>query len=140
DQKLVHAKPQLAGYEGRSVVLGMRPEHFEDARLVPGAPAGNRIEVVCDLRESLGAELLIHFDVNAPIALTDDARALAAEEGKEEHELEAQAKEATTTLVARLSPESRSTEGEQIELVVDTRKLHFFDTTTGLAIAGDDPS
>jgi multiple sugar transport system ATP-binding protein len=140
DRALVQKRSELRAYVGRSVVLGIRPEHFQDARLVPVAPTGNRIEVVCDLRESLGAEVLIHFDVKAPIALTDDARALAAEGGKEQHELEAQAKEANTTLVARLSPESRTSEGEQVELVVDTRKLHFFDTTTGLAIAGDDPS
>jgi multiple sugar transport system ATP-binding protein len=134
DPAVVQARPALAGYDGKSVVLGIRPEHFEDANIVPGTPLDRRLRVVCDLRESTGADLLVHFTVDAPIALTDDARALAAEEGKEAHELEAQAKEATTTLVARLSPESGAAEGSNIELAVDTSKLHFFDATTGLAI------
>jgi multiple sugar transport system ATP-binding protein len=130
----VETRPALPGYDGKSVVLGIRPEHFEDASIVPGIPSDRRLRVVCDLRESTGADLLVHFTVDAPIALTDDARALAAEAGKEEHELVAQAKEETTTLVARLSPESSATEGSHIELAVDTSKLHFFDATTGLAI------
>ena len=40
--------------------------------------------------------------------------------------------------MARLNPRTRATQGEQIELVVDTHRLHFFDPDTGLGIYGRD--
>ncbi|MDX6515311.1 MAG: multiple sugar transport system ATP-binding protein, partial [Gaiellaceae bacterium] len=56
DPKLMHARPGLWAYDGKSVVLGIRPEHFEDASLLPDTPLDRRLRVLCDLRESLGAD------------------------------------------------------------------------------------
>ncbi len=57
----VAAHPALAGYDGRPVILGIRPESMEEASLAADAPAGSRLEGRVELREALGSELMVHF-------------------------------------------------------------------------------
>jgi multiple sugar transport system ATP-binding protein len=131
-------RPALEGYVGRSVILGIRPEDMEDASLVSDAPADRRIRAQVLLREALGADVLAHFLIKAPVVLTEDVRELAHDVGREA--LEAVEKEAAageTTFLARLNPRTTTKAGEQIELVVDAHRLHFFDPETGLGIYGD---
>src|SRR5439155_21588484 len=66
DDQLARNRSGLAGYVGRTVVLGIRPEDFEDAALEPDTPSERRITTTCDLTEPLGAEVLVHFTVSAP--------------------------------------------------------------------------
>jgi multiple sugar transport system ATP-binding protein len=133
DDEVLAARPALRSYEGKKVVLGLRPEDFEDASLVPEAPEDRRIEASVDLREALGSEVVIHFTVDAPMVLTEDTRELARDVGAQE-ELEDRAKEAKIAFVAQLSPRTKAKEGENIVLFVDTTRLHFFDPDTGLGI------
>ena len=58
-------RPGLRGYDGRRVVVGIRPEDFEDAAVVRGAPADRRIKATVRLVEALGSELMVHFGVDA---------------------------------------------------------------------------
>jgi multiple sugar transport system ATP-binding protein len=135
DDKVSSARPALAGYEGRDVVLGIRPEDMEDAALVGEAPQDRRIPATVDLREALGSEVVIHFTIKAPIVLTEDTRELAVDVGAEAvADLEERAQEATSVFVAQLNPRTQAREGEQLELLVDTERLHFFDPETGLGI------
>ena len=60
-EELLAARPALAGYVGRKVVVGIRPEDMEDAALVTGAPADRRIPATVELREALGSDVVIHF-------------------------------------------------------------------------------
>jgi multiple sugar transport system ATP-binding protein len=130
-------RPDLERFDGKEVVLGIRPEDMEDASLVQDAPEDRRISSTVDLREALGSEVLVHFTVQAPIVLTEDTRELAVDVGTEALEdLEQKAKEATSVFVAQLSPRTRLRQGDQIEVVVDTNRLHFFDPETGLGIYG----
>ncbi|HEX2090453.1 MAG TPA: sn-glycerol-3-phosphate ABC transporter ATP-binding protein UgpC [Actinomycetota bacterium] len=141
DDKLVAAKPALKSYAGKNVVLGIRPEDMEDAALVGDAPRDRRISAKVDLREALGSQVLIHFTVSAPLVLTEDTKELASDVGTEALEsLEEQAKEDESTFVAQLDPRTGIKEGEQVELVVDTGRLHFFDPQTGLGIYGNEGS
>ena len=121
----------LAAYEGRKVALGIRPEDLEDAELSE-APTESRLPVTVDLREDMGAEIFLHFSVDAPHVATEDVKeAVETESGVA---LEQQA-ESGTPFVARVGRESRAREGDRIEVAVDTRMLHFFDLGTGAAIA-----
>ncbi|HEX2069175.1 MAG TPA: sn-glycerol-3-phosphate ABC transporter ATP-binding protein UgpC [Actinomycetota bacterium] len=141
DDKLIAAKPALKSHDGKKVVLGIRPEDMEDAALVGDAPQDRRISAKVDLREALGSQVLIHFTVGAPLVLTEDTKELASDVGTEALEsLEEQAKEDESTFVAQLDPRTRIKEGEQVELVVDTGRLHFFDPETGLGIYGNEGS
>ncbi len=127
---------QLASFVGRSIVLGIRPEDMEDAALIGEAPADRRIGARVDLCEVVGPEVYLHFTVDAPPALTDDTRALAAETGDEAVEaLEHQAGGKHSAFVARVNRRTAAREGANVELLIDTAALHFFDPQTGNALS-----
>jgi multiple sugar transport system ATP-binding protein len=125
----------LRRYNGRKIVLGIRPEDMEDATLVSDAPTDRRISATVDLREALGSDVVAHFRINAPQAITEDVKELAADVGQEALEsIEKEGQVGETSMVARLNPRTRARQGEQIELVVDTSRLHFFDPDDGAGI------
>ena len=82
-EEVVKARPALESYAGRKVVLGIRPESLEDASLAPDIPDDQHIKGVLVLREPLGSEIVAHFEVDAPPALTEDVRELARDVGQE---------------------------------------------------------
>jgi multiple sugar transport system ATP-binding protein len=132
DDTLVSSRPALKGYEGRKVVVGIRPEQLEDAELVPDSPADRRLHGEVELREALGAELMVHFRVQARPAMTDEVKELAADAGTTAESLGGGT--SSSVVVGRLGPDSKVREGGAAEVAVDTRSLHFFDTETGMAI------
>jgi multiple sugar transport system ATP-binding protein len=132
DEKL-SAHPALRAYEGRTIILGIRPEDLEDAGLLPDTPPARRLRGNVVLREALGSEIVAHFDIDARPALTDDVRELAADVGEE---LNNQAPH--TTMVGRFGADSAIHKGQQVEVAVDTRALHFFDPDTGAGIYDTD--
>jgi multiple sugar transport system ATP-binding protein len=135
DDEILSTRPALTSYEGRKIVLGMRPEYLEDAALAGDVPAGRRLRGKVELREALGAELMVHFTVAAPPAFTEDVVELAADVGEDAVAgLEEAQAEQQTTVVGRFSADSKVQEGETAEVAVDTRALHFFDAETGLGI------
>ncbi|HEX4677655.1 MAG TPA: sn-glycerol-3-phosphate ABC transporter ATP-binding protein UgpC [Gaiellaceae bacterium] len=126
DGPTVAARPGLARYAGREVALGLRPEDVEDASLVGGAPEGARFSATVDVREDMGSEVFLHLPAPAPSVLSEEVK--EALEGAAEEE------ERRHTLVARVDRATRAREGERIELVVDSKHLHFFDLETGAGI------
>jgi multiple sugar transport system ATP-binding protein len=132
DEKL-NAHPALRAYAGRTVILGIRPEDLEDAALAPETAPDRRLRGSVVLREALGSEIVAHFDIDARPALTDDVRELAADVGEE---LTNQAPH--TTMVGRFRADSAALAGQQAEVAVDTRALHFFDPDTGAGIYDTD--
>ncbi len=133
DQEAVAAHPALADYEGREVILGIRPEELEDATLASDTPPDRRLRGKVALKEALGSEIIVHFVIDASPAVTEhirelaqDTDAIAVRQLKEES--------AETTMVGRFGARSRVREGEEAEVAVDTRSLHFFDPETGLGI------
>ena len=127
----------LSAYEGRSVVLGIRPEDLEDAEMA-GLDGAARLRGRVELREALGSEVLVHFTVAARPAVTEDMRELAEDVGDDRvvGQLAAGEQPASATLVGRFGPRTRVVEGDAVEVSVDQRALHFFDPQTGLAIRG----
>jgi len=133
---LLRSRPALAGYVGRRVVLGIRPEGLEDAALEEDAPPERRIQGVVVLREPLGSEIVAHFEVDAPPALTEDVRELARDVGQESTVRAPDEGDAKTTMVGRFGPRSRIRNGDVIDVAVDLSAVHFFDLDTGLGIYG----
>ena len=131
DDTVSRARPALEQYVGRTVLLGIRPEDFEDARVATDTPSDRRLKTWCALSESLGADVLVYFDVEAagvvPVDLDEGAVVEPAEPA-------ARRTAGTARLVARVSPRTRSADGSPVELAVDTRRLYFFDPDTGLAV------
>jgi multiple sugar transport system ATP-binding protein len=137
DDSILAARPALKNYEGRRIVRGIRPENLEDASLEPDTPDDRRLKGVMVLREPLGSEIVAHFTVDAPPALTEDVRELARDVGQESA-LQAAADEGVkeTTMVGRFGPRSRVKNGDVVDVAVETGALHFFDLETSLGIYG----
>jgi multiple sugar transport system ATP-binding protein len=114
-------RPGLFAREGH-VLLGIRPEDLEDAEFAAEAPPETTITTTCTLREALGSEVLLHFPVATAATWDADATGPIEPVGGE-----------SAALVARVHPESRVREGDRLRLVVDTKRLHFFDPESGLA-------
>jgi multiple sugar transport system ATP-binding protein len=134
DEETLHARSALAAYEGREVVLGIRPEDLEETSQRPDAPADRRLHGLVELREALGSELVVHFRVEgARAAVTEETKELAwdATAGETEEKTDSGS---DAVLVGRLDAHAQIREREPVELVVDTRSLHFFDPETGLGI------
>jgi multiple sugar transport system ATP-binding protein len=135
DPAALAQRPALAAYEGRRVILGVRPEDMEDAALEPGAPEDRRMKIVVDLREDMGSEVLVHFSLDAPRVLTEDTKELAADRGEAVEELEQLTDRAPW--IARFDADTTAAEGDALEVLVDTRSMQFFDPETSQAIWGD---
>ena len=125
DDQLARNRSGLAGYAGKKIILGIRPEDFEDASIEPDTPADRRIRVKADLTEPLGSEVLVHFGTEATGVVSSAAAADVGEDA--EVHLGDEDAEVSTRLVARVSPKSRVAVGSEIELAVDTSRLYFFD-------------
>src|SRR4051794_37542560 len=135
DDEALSERPALGKYDGRPVVLGIRPDATEDATLVHDAPEDRRIAATAELRETVGSEAFVHFTLNIPPVVTEDTKQLAEDAGVEMlQKLDEEAAERQTPFVARMHARSRAREGERVHLFVDTRELHFFDPETGEAI------
>jgi multiple sugar transport system ATP-binding protein len=126
------ARPGLKAYEGRKIVLGIRPEDIEDATLASDG-GGGTLSVEVDIREDMGAEVFAHFAVpgGEPVETREVLEAM------EEEDVAGAVRERMrrgVPFIARLGRGTAAGEGERIELAVDTERLHFFDPETGLAI------
>jgi multiple sugar transport system ATP-binding protein len=138
--EVVAERPGLRAFQGRKIILGIRPEDMEDASLVSDAPPERRMSSTVELREALGSDVLVHFPIDAPPAVTEDVVELAVDAGRADQEAVRQAGADTTNVIARLNPRTSARNGERIELEVDTRRLHFFDPDDGTAIYGEAPA
>ena len=136
-EKTLARHPGLDGFEGRPVVLGLRPEDMEDASLVPDAPEDRRLSIVCDIREDMGSEVYVHFNMAAePVASEEVLEAHVVDE-PEDAVTRAAAEEARGSgvrFVARLERETRAREREPLDVSFDVDLLHLFDPETGVCI------
>jgi len=134
-------RPGLKAFEGKNVILGIRPEDLEDAALETDAPAGRTLRGKLELREALGSEIMAHFSFKGSHAVTDEIRELAKDSGAEGTEKQIGVKDDEAVVVGRFGARSRVKVGEEVTAVVDTRALHFFDPETGMGIYdGTNPS
>jgi multiple sugar transport system ATP-binding protein len=138
DPALVAARPALRAYVDKPVIMGVRPGDLEDAALQPDSPPDRRIKTAVELREDMGSEILVHFLIDVPPVLTDDLKELAIERGETEESLETEVPK-HTTFVASFDADSTAKEGDRIEVLIDTKGLHFFDAETRDSIWHDAP-
>jgi multiple sugar transport system ATP-binding protein len=122
---------------GRDVIVGIRPENFEDASLISPdmKPKGLAFSAAIDVIESLGAEKYVYFTRElGQTANVAELEELARDAGR------ADISGTAETVVARLDPATRIHEGQDADLWVDVRMLHVFDPATGrnLSLAARD--
>ena len=129
-------RPALSGYEGKMVILGIRPEDLEDAALAtgtPGASAAARAR-----RAEGGARLGDHGAFRGrrrhppePPRWSSSPRTCTAPRARSAW---SRPRPAESIMIGRFGARSRVQQGDEIEIAVDTRALHFFDPETGLGI------
>jgi multiple sugar transport system ATP-binding protein len=116
--------------KGRDLIVGIRPEHFEDAALVrEHRDRGVTTRAKVDVVESMGSELYVHFQVSGQ-ANAAELEELAADAGTSDVPGAGDG----TQAVARLNPESDVREGEEVELWFDPHRLYLFDPDGGRAL------
>jgi multiple sugar transport system ATP-binding protein len=121
------SSPDLAP-QRRRVIVGMRPEHFEDTAFAD--PQLPQIDVDVAVVEDLGSEAHVIFPIDAPRVETEETRQAA--EGEDETLL---ADDERALLTARVDARTSARQGKRLTLSVDPSRFHFFDPDTGLRIS-----
>jgi multiple sugar transport system ATP-binding protein len=135
----LESNPGLSGYEGRQVILGIRPEDIEDAAVLREASPDRVLSVVCDIREDMGSEVYVHFNVPADHVTTTE---VVVVDDAEDHEARLAAERERgggVAFIARLERTTEARERQPLALAVDVTRLHFFDPETGIGLDGSAP-
>ena len=112
----------------RDVIIGVRPEDFEDAHFAPEGHQGWTFEAPIELTESMGSEIYAHFDFEQREVLdSEELRELQADAGTSDVPQSG----ASGHAVARVDAGSNVRAGERAKLWLDTGKLHLFDPANG---------
>ena len=120
---------ELKDFENKEIVMGIRPEAFEDGNYANASEFSESIKVSVSLLEQLGSDSYIHFYKDIKPVQTEAIEEILADEGEDISVLGD-----NTKFIARINPNSTVVEGKEIELKIDPSKLHFFDPETGDAI------
>ena len=120
---------KLKEFDGQEIVLGIRPEAFEDSKYANSKEFSEKLDIGVSLIEQLGSDSYIHFYKDIKPVQTEAIEEILADEGEDISVLGDQ-----TKFIARVNPNSVVKEGEKITLAIDPSKLHYFDPTTGNSI------
>lgn len=110
-------RPGLAAYENKQLIVGIRPEDIEDAKL-SDRPESQQISTTVSLVESLGSERVVHFGIDAPRVDSGDPDAVE------------EMTDRNNNTVGRFDPKSTARIGDQMRVAIASENLHFFDTDT----------
>ncbi|MCP9964558.1 hypothetical protein LUX57_04790 [Actinomadura madurae] len=133
---MLDGKPGLADYIGRTVILGIRPSDFEDA--AHADPEWAPMAVRSSVTEELGSEINVIFTIDAPPVEHKDTADLAEDAAEGEGEMAIPLIDNKALWTARVNSRSHVRPAQDVNLAVDTRRLHFFDPSSGLAIGHPD--
>ena len=135
--EVARERSALARYAGQMIGLGIRPEQVRDPAISSDGQS-SRLRGQVKAMEALGSEVLVHLAVAAEPVLTEEVREVAVDvDAAALEQLESEALERRTLVIGRFETSERLRAGEEIEVAIDPRKLHFFDLETGLAIYGE---
>lgn len=124
--------PKAREYDGREVIVGMRPEHFY--RADGSSPEGQRwANRKVRLVEQLGSEMLLHFDTATKPVVSDEMKE-AIDNAEAFAEMQARAERGGQPFTARAAPGAPPKVGEAIDLGFRTEYLHLFDAETSQAL------
>jgi multiple sugar transport system ATP-binding protein len=140
-KEAIGGHPDVGAYVGKEVVLGIRPEDIEDARLVEIGDESDCIRITPQVIESMGSEKYVYFGLpRGQTVHLESVEEMTGGTGGGDEGAESQSSGAGSSddfdelMVARISPESAVREGESVQLAVDASKIHLFDPQTEKAI------
>jgi multiple sugar transport system ATP-binding protein len=123
----LRTQPSLRALLGRPALMGIRPEAMQDARLMAEASEDRCLRTTVRLREAMGPEVYVHFDIPVP-PVAGQAPGMLVDSN------------AFTEFVARFDPRTGATEGQSVDVWVDTTQLYFFDPENGQAATNVRPA
>jgi multiple sugar transport system ATP-binding protein len=129
--ELPAGRQDLGAYDGRSVILGIRPSDLEDHDVWDAGELPT-ISVTAEVTEELGSEVNVLFPVDAPPVSTEELLAAASDEGEE---VILVADDPRATFCARVDARTKAKPGATVTLSLDPSRFHYFDPATGRAIA-----
>jgi multiple sugar transport system ATP-binding protein len=116
------------------IVIGIRPEHFEDAALIGDQEShGVTFEAPIEVTESMGSEVYAYIRLEGEVAEAAELAEIAADTGAAEVP-----GSGSSQLVARLSPETEVRHGQRARFWLDTDKLHIFDPADGTSLGREE--
>jgi multiple sugar transport system ATP-binding protein len=126
--KLRSRLQRQGGQGAQDVIIGVRPEHFEDAAVEQEEHADRlKFRTKVDVVESMGSEMYVYFDVESTGVESAELTELAADSGMEDLPSHGEGQQ----VVARLSAESKAAPGGEVELSIDTTQIKLFATDDG---------
>ena len=120
----------------RGVIVGIRPEHFEDASLVTHPARGHIFETKIDVLEALGSDSHAHFTVDSERVSSSELEELT----DETYSAGVAPSADGVQVVARLAAASGIKQGQEAQLWVDTSQLQLFDQETGRSLLTSESS
>jgi multiple sugar transport system ATP-binding protein len=126
-EKLRSRLQREGGQGARDVIVGVRPEHFEDAAVEGDVGDRMKFRTKVDVVESMGSEIYVYFDVEAGGMDHAELNELAADSGMEDLPSHGGGQQ----VVARLSADSKAAPGGEVELTIDTSQIKLFATDSG---------
>jgi multiple sugar transport system ATP-binding protein len=113
----------------RGIIVGLRPEHFEDASIVTDRAGGHTFRARIDVLEAMGSEFYAYFVVQSERVASAELEELAQDAGGADLP-----QSEGTQIVARLDAASRVAQGQEAELWVDASKMQLFDPESGQSL------
>jgi multiple sugar transport system ATP-binding protein len=132
--EVVNARPALRGYAGKDIAVGLRSEDMEDATLLKEVRDNSTLKGTITLVEALGSEIVVHFTLPGEPVVTDDTKLVAAEVGGDDV-IDVSHTDGVKW-VASFAPRSRVRLGDDVTIVADIERVHWFDPNSGEAIRG----
>jgi len=128
--ELRHRLDSGEGGGRRGIVAGLRPEHFEDAALVPDRSKGTVFNAKIDVLESMGSEYYAYFVVASEQVSSTELAELAEDIGG----ADLPRAQGGVQVTARLGAESQAKQGQEAELWFDSKHLQLFDADSGRSL------
>jgi multiple sugar transport system ATP-binding protein len=118
-------------YAGKQVVVGIRPDRLEDAAIASDVPADRRMAGTSTLRETLGSDVLVHFNVHGGRPLSSEVRSIAHDI---EDPVQLETVDRALSFIGRFNPRSGVRTQEELAVAVQPGSIQIFDPTGGRSL------
>jgi multiple sugar transport system ATP-binding protein len=131
DEVELRSVRRIDEYAGKQVVVGIRPDRLEDAAIASDVPADRRMAGTSTLRETLGSDVLVHFNVHGGRPLAGEVHSIAHDV---EDPVELKTVDRALSFIGRFSPRSGVGMQDELEVAVQPGSIQIFDRTDGQSL------
>jgi multiple sugar transport system ATP-binding protein len=137
DEVELRSVRRIDDYAGKQVVVGIRPDRLEDAAIASDVPTDRRMAGTSTLRETLGSDVLVHFNVHGGRPLAGEVRSIAHDI---EDPVELETVDRALSFIGRFSPRSGVRAQDELEVAVQPGSIQIFDRADGRSLRDGAPA